>query len=71
MLRAYRDQSPPIILPVLASPAVSARLQTAIKYGTKVCKTGAAGIEVHNLITVGPEITSDNTSNLTEFLPRF
>ena len=39
-------------LPHMTSYAASGRLQNAIKYCTKVHKTGAAGIKLHNSVTV-------------------
>ena len=38
--------------PHMTSLAVSGRMQNAIKYCTKVRKTGAAGTESHNSVTV-------------------
>ena len=52
------------------SLAASGRLQNAIKYCTKVRKMGAAGTQAHNSVTVWRTITSDETMNLTECLPR-
>ena len=39
-------------LPDMTSLAASEQLQNALKYGTKVHKTDAAGIEAHNSATV-------------------
>ena len=57
-------------MPDMTSLATSGLLQNAIKYFTKVRKTGATGIEAHNSVTVLHKITSNDTLNLTECLPR-
>ena len=54
----------------MTSVAASCGLQNAIKYFTKVRKTGVAGTEVPNSVTVLGKITSNDTLNLTERLPR-
>ena len=51
----------PINLPQMTSLAVFGRLKNAIKYCTKVRKTGVAGVEAHNSVTVSGKITCNDT----------
>ena len=57
-----------INLPDMTSLAASGQPQNAIKYYTKMRKTGAVGIEAHNFVTVWGKVTSNGTLNLTERL---
>ena len=47
----------------MTSPPASGRLQNAIKYCSKVFKTGATGIEAFNSVTNWRKITSSDTLN--------